>query len=118
MDGKDKITASTGTPSFSLGGQEQTEAMRKMQKEFLDACEQASRAWLARMQSEAEFWTGLSSKLGATKSLPEAFETYQKSMTQRMQMASDDGRRMVEDYQKIMSKMTQPLGNGRLAAGS
>jgi hypothetical protein len=87
-------------------GKERIEAMLGMQKELVDAYEQASRAWLARVKLEVEFWSDLTTKLGAAHSAPEALETYQKSAAQRMQMAADDGRRLSEDCQKIMHKMT------------
>ena len=35
-------------------GQEQAEAMLGMQKELLEACDQASRAWLDRLKSEMD----------------------------------------------------------------
>ena len=46
--------------------------MVNMQREILDAYEQANRAWLARVKSEVEFWSELASKLSATRSVPEA----------------------------------------------
>jgi hypothetical protein len=100
------------SPPFAKLGQEQTEAMAGMQKEILDAYEQANRAWLARVKSEVEFWSDLASKLSATRSVPEAMETYQKSAAHRMQMAAEDGRRLTEDYQKIMHKFSGSLSNG------
>jgi hypothetical protein len=39
-------------------------------------------------------------------------QAYQEYMTQRMQMAADDGRRLSEDCQKIMQKITTSLTNG------
>jgi hypothetical protein len=57
--------------------------MTGMQKEILDAYEQANRAWLARVKSEVEFWSELTSKLAATRSVQEALEIYQKSTAQR-----------------------------------
>jgi Phasin protein len=93
-------------------GQEQTEAMLGMQKELLDAYEQASRAWLARERSEVDLWTELAAKLTATRSLPEALGTYQECVTQRMQMAAEDGRRMSEECQKLLQTFTCPLPNG------
>jgi Phasin protein len=99
------------TPFFGMGKQ-QTDAMLGMQKELLDAYEQASRAWLARVKSEVDFWSDLASKLSASRSAPEAMEAYQKSAAQRMQMAAEDGRRLSEDCQKIMHKMTGSLTNG------
>ena len=97
---------------FGKLGKEQTDAMVNMQKEVLAAYEEANRAWLARMNSEMEFWQDLTSKLSATRSLPEAMEACQKGAAQRMQMAAEDGRRLTEDYQKIMQKVSGSLSNG------
>jgi hypothetical protein len=63
--------------------------MVNMQKELLDAYEQASGAWLARVKSEVDLWSELAAKLSATRSMPEALESYQKFVTQRMQMAAN-----------------------------
>jgi hypothetical protein len=69
--------SSNPAPSFATG-QEQAEAMLGMQKELLDAYEQASRAWLARVKSEVDLWTELTANLTATRFLPEALGTYQE----------------------------------------
>jgi hypothetical protein len=98
-----------GKSSTSPLGQERSEAMVNMQKELLDVYEQASRAWLARVKSEVDLWSDLAAKLSATRSMPEALESYQKFVTQRMQMAAQDGRQLVEDCQKITQKMTRSL---------
>jgi Phasin protein len=89
--------------------QEGSEAMVNMQKELLDVYEQASRAWLARVKSEVDLWSDLATKLSATRSMPEALESYQNFVTQRMQMAAADGRQLVEDCQKMTQKMTRSL---------
>jgi hypothetical protein len=44
-------------------GKERTDAMMTLQKDLLDAYEQASNAWLARVKSEADLWSGLAAKL-------------------------------------------------------
>ena len=109
--GKSGATASSA--------QEGSEAMVNMQKELLDVYEQASRAWLARVKSEVDLWSDLATKLSATRSMPEALESYQKFVTQRMQMAAEDGRQLVEDCQKITQKMTRSLsGTGWLTTSS
>ena len=95
--------------NFGQGG---TEAMTTMQKDLLEAYEQASKAWLARVKSELDFWSELAAKLSASKSAPEALETYRDSVTHRMQMAAEDGRRLVEDCQKVTQTLTRSLGNG------
>jgi hypothetical protein len=95
--------------SFGLG---QAEALVALQKELLEAYEKASNSWLARVKSEAEFWSDLSAKLTATRSVPEAIETYTKTVGQRVQMAADDGRRQLEEAQKIAQKFAQSWTKG------
>jgi Phasin protein len=114
MVSKDTTSSSTAAkPPFLLNwGQDRTEAAMGLQKAILESCEQASRAWLDRVQSEVSLWSDLANKLSATKSVPEALETYTKCVSQRMQMAADDGRRMVNEAQQMTQKFAQTLGNG------
>ena len=56
----------------------QKDAAVALQKELLEAYEQASRAWLARMQSDVALWSELATKLTVTRSVPEAYEAYTK----------------------------------------
>jgi hypothetical protein len=98
-------------------GQEPSEAMGNLQKELLEAYEQASRAWLARVKSEADLWSGLAAKLTSTRSLPEALDSYQTCVAQRMQMAAEDGQQLFEQCQNITQKITRAL-NGRPAGSS
>jgi hypothetical protein len=104
-------------PFFKVGS-EQTDAMIAMQKDLLETYEQASSASMARMKSEVDLWSGLGAKLMATRSIPEALETYQKCVAQRMQMAAEDGRRLFEECQKIAQKITRSMSNGRSAGSS
>ncbi len=116
MASKDTTTstaAKAGTPPFLLDwGQERTEAAMGLQKAVLESYEQTSRAWLDRMQSEVSLWSDLANKLSKTHTLPEALETYTKCVSQRMQMAADDGRRLVDEAQQITQKIAQSMGNG------
>jgi hypothetical protein len=101
---------------FSMPGSEagprQAKAMLNVQKEVLGAYEEASRAWLTRVQSEVALWSGLAAKLSATRSIPEAVAAYQECVAQRMQMAAEDGQRLAEECQKSMTKITRALSNG------
>jgi hypothetical protein len=89
-----------------------------VQNELLDVYEQASRAWLARVKSEVDLWSELAAKLTATHSVPEAMTAYQQCVTQRMQMAAEDGRRLYDDCQKITHKITESLSHGLPTASS
>ncbi len=109
-------TSSTGgqsgsVPFFSIG-QDRAEAAVALQKELLDAYEQTSRAWLARVQSEVALWSELATKLTATRSVPEALEAYTKCISKRMQMTAEDGQHLFNDCQQITQKITKSLTNG------
>jgi hypothetical protein len=89
-----------------------------MQKELLDAYDQSSRAWLARVKTEVDLWSDLAKKLSATQSVPDVVGAYQKCVAQRMQMAAEDGRRLYDDCQKITQTITRSLSNGWPAAST
>ncbi len=61
---------------FVNWGQERTEAALALQKDLLAAYEEASRTWLARIQSEVALWSDLATKLAGTRTVPEALEVY------------------------------------------
>jgi hypothetical protein len=86
--------------------------MLTLQKDLIEAYEQASSAWLARVKSEADLWSGLATKLTNTGSLPEALSAYQASIAHRMQMAADDARKLAEEARKIMKTIAESLPNG------
>jgi len=108
----------TDAPAFLNWGQERTEAALALQKDLLAAYDEASRTWLARLQSEVALWSDLATKLGATRTVPEALEAYAKCVSQRMKMAADDGRLLADEAQQIAQKITKSLGNGGWPAAS
>ena len=112
MDTKSSGAAGAAPESILNFGREQTEATLGIQKELLETYEQASRAWLARVQSEVELWSDLATRLSTTRSLPDALGAYQETVAQRLQMATDDGRHMATECQEIMEKITRSLTKG------
>ena len=103
---------------FANLGKEQTEAILSVQKELLDAYDQSTRAWLARVKTEVDLWSDLAKKLSATQSVPDVVGAYQQCVAQRMQMAAEDGRRLYDDCQKITQTITRSLSNGWPAAST
>jgi hypothetical protein len=106
------VSAAAGADSFLKLGREQTEATFKIHKDMLEAYEEASRAWLARVQSEVELWSQLATKLAATRSFPDALGAYQESVAQRMQMAAEDGKRLSDDCRDMMGKIAGSMSRG------
>jgi hypothetical protein len=58
-EGIGKAAAESGMAGIMQFGKERTEAMLAVQKELLEGYEEASRAWIARVKSEVELWSGL-----------------------------------------------------------
>ncbi|HEX2653513.1 MAG TPA: phasin family protein [Xanthobacteraceae bacterium] len=88
-------------------------AVLGMQEELFKTFEHSSQEWFARMRTEMDLWSELATKLATTKSAPEAFEAYRDCATQRMQMAMEDGRRIMEDCQRITQSLSNGLQKGR-----
>jgi len=86
--------------------------MLGMQNELLGLYDQPGGTWLDRMKSVMDLWSELAMKLFATRSVPEAFQVYQKYEAQRMQMAAEDGRQLFGECQKITHKITRSLLSG------
>jgi hypothetical protein len=80
-----------------------------MQGKLLEAYDGANRSWLYRVQSEAELWSELATKLTCARTMPEALSAFQECVAYRMQMAADDGTRLSEDVRKIMRTINLPL---------
>jgi hypothetical protein len=97
---------------FLNWGQVRTEAALALQKDLQAAYDEASRTWLARVQSEVALWSDLVTRLTKTRAVPEAIETYTQCISQRMRMAIDDGRLLADEAQQIAAKISKSLGNG------
>ncbi len=93
-------------------GKDRSEAMLKVHKELLEAYQEASQAWVNRVQSEVQFWSDLASKLATSSSIPEGLETYRDGIAHRMEMAAEDGRRLYEEGQKLIAAVTGSVSGG------
>jgi hypothetical protein len=98
-----------GPAEFLKLGETQTEAMLAMHKELLDIYEQVNRAWLERVKSEAAFWSERATEMSGARSVPDALNACQQCVAQRARMAADDGRRLLEDSQKIMNAIARSV---------
>jgi Phasin protein len=115
MAQKDQRTSSTpGMPNmaeFAETGRKQVEAILDMQKKFFDP-QEMSRDWSARAKAEADLATAFAEKLSAAKSMPEVAGACQDWMSRRMELFTEDSRRLFADGQKFMNATTQMLSGG------
>lgn len=98
--------AALAPAQFFQFGKQRTDAMLNAQKELLEAYQEAGRSWLTRMESELELWSDLAAKLSASRTVPEGMKAYGDCVSQRMQMAAEDGRHLFDDAQKLMATIT------------
>jgi hypothetical protein len=101
-----------------LFGKVQTEAMFNLQKGLLDEYAEASRTWLDRVKSEVELWSELPAKVTTARSVLEFMQVYQKCVAAQMEMNAEDGRRLLDDCQRITQKIAGSLNGNRWPTGS
>ena len=93
-------------------GKERTDAMLTMQRQLLDEYERASQAWLSRVKSELDFWSELTTRVTSSHSVPDGMAAYRDGISQRMQMALEDGHHLFDESQKLVAVATGLL-NGQ-----
>lgn len=89
--------------------------MPNVQKDLLDAYQEVGQAWIDRVRSEVQLWSDLATKLATSRSFPEGLEAYRDCISHRLQMAAEDGQRLLEDGQKVIATVTGSLSEGRSA---
>jgi hypothetical protein len=101
----------TGVSPASVAetGQERAE---KLQAEFSKYLQEASKTWLARLQSEASLASQLASELAAARSLPETTTAWQHWTKRRIELFAEDSRRLLADTEKLMETGGRMFGKG------
>jgi hypothetical protein len=84
----------------------------ELQKEILDAADEANRAWLARSRLEAVLTMELINKLLAARSMADASTACQQCMTRRLDLMAEDVRRIADDGKKIVKAAARVFGSG------
>src|SRR6476620_1904627 len=87
--------------AFNEMGKKQFDSAIRMQKEVLDTIGDMSRVWLSCAQSEVTLASELVGKLGTVRSLPDAVNACQETMTRQMQMLVEDGGRVFAGSERL-----------------
>jgi hypothetical protein len=97
-------------------GQKRMEAMMEGQKQVTACCEKALRGWNDRMKLEFDLASDLTTKLGASKSIPESMQIYQEWLGRRMKLFAEEGQEIMSDFQNLLNASTRSMsgtGNGK-----
>ena len=103
-----------GPPSARLAetGKGNVEDLFKLPTEFSKYFQEANRAWLARMQSEASLASQFASELVSARSLPATMAAWQHWAERRIELLAEDSKRLLADTEKLMETGGRVLGNG------
>ena len=117
MSPKERVSAKLGAPriepaQFAEMGQKQVEAMTGMQQELVNAIEEMSRQWTARMKAETDLASEFAGKLSEARSAPDTARIAQEWLSRRMDLFAEDSRRFVADSQRFMAAATRMLSAG------
>jgi hypothetical protein len=88
--------------AFLEMGKQRLDATVAVQTELLEQFREMNRAWLARVQSEVELASKLTTKLMAARSWPDATAAWQEWASNQMNLLAEDGCRLVADGQKAV----------------
>jgi hypothetical protein len=72
--------------------------------ELLVAVERIAHIWQKRAESEAAIWASFKARLELTDDCDEALQAYSDFSWQRMQAATDDVRRLFEEYREMLAR--------------
>lgn len=98
-------------------GQKRIDELISLQAEFLDQLRNANQQWLDRVQSETNSASELAAKLTAVRSIPDAMEAYQEWIGRRFNLMAEDGKRVLDNAQKLTEAGARLMADGWLARG-
>jgi hypothetical protein len=107
------VTPELGLTNLAETGKQRAEAVFKLQAEFSKYLQEANKAWVARVQSEASLASQLASELAAARSIPETTTAWQHWTKRRIELFAEDSRRLLADAEKLMATGGRMLGNDR-----
>jgi prophage DNA circulation protein len=90
----------------------QVQSMTDIQKEVFAALQEIGQEWLAKAESEMRLASEFSAKLAGLRSVPEVAAAYRDWWKQRLTIMAEDGRRLCENTEKLISTSSRYLGNG------
>jgi hypothetical protein len=117
IDKAKKSPAPLVAAEYAAIGKKRMEELVAIQTELIDKLQAANRNWFDRMQSEANFASELANKLTAARSVPETATVFQEWTSRRMEIASEDGKRLVGDMLQFMATGARLWSNTWLSNG-
>jgi hypothetical protein len=104
--------ASVTTRSALQVGTRQLEALMEVHKKLLDTFGQVQRERLARTMEETKLASEFAAKVAGARSIPDIMAIYQEWIAKCEELIAEDGRRFLQDSQKVANAALSLLSNG------
>jgi hypothetical protein len=104
-------------PEFAAIGQQSFEGLASAQSELLEKIQKANQDWFERIQLEATEASKFASRLTTARSVPETTAACQEWASRRMEIATEYGKRLLDNSQQFVETGARLLSNGYLSKG-
>ena len=105
-------TTSTTAQDFLQIGAKRFESLMEVHKRLLDTFEQVQRDRLARATEETKLASEFAAKVTSARSISDIMAIYQQWITKCERMIAEDGRKFLDDSQKVANAALSLLSNG------
>lgn len=93
-------------------GAKQFESLMAAHRQLLDTFQQVQRDRLTRTMEETKLASEFAAKVTSARSIPDIMALYQQWITKCEEMMAEDGRRFLNDSQKVANAALSLLSNG------
>ena len=97
---------------FQIGGK-RFESLMEVHRELLETFEQVQRDRLARTMEETKLASEFAAKAASARSVPEIMAIYQEWIAKCAEMFAEDGRKFLNDSQKVANAALSLMSNGQ-----
>ena len=105
--------ASATTRNVLQLGTERFESLMEVHRKLLATFERVQRDRLARAMEETKLASEFATKVTSARSIPDIMAIYQQWITQCEEMIAEDGRKFLDDSQKVANAALSLLSNGK-----
>jgi hypothetical protein len=108
----ERIKSTTTNDLFQIGGK-RFDSLMETHRELLDTFEQVQRDRLARTMEETKLASEFAAKVASARSIPEIMALYQQWMAKCAELFAEDGRKFLNDSQRVANVALSLLSDGR-----
>jgi hypothetical protein len=111
MAGTEPITPTNAQNFFHIGAR-RFESLMEVHKKLLETFEQVQRDRLTRTMEETKLVSDFAAEITSARSIPEIMAIYQQWIAKCEAMIAEDGRKFLDDSQKVANAALSLLSNG------